>query len=371
MHHRRATDLLVLSLALLGITSCGGGTTVAGGGTGGTGMVARGPVSLSATATGVAGAVATSGGITVNRVTWNTKGAAIHLPGDTSPNGSEDTDGDLASRSLAEGMIVTVRGKVDASRTNGQAEDISYGRSLYGRMSGVTSGTTLEFYVYGQHVTTDTSTIFIDQKGNKVVGNQTPYPNWVRDDNFAEVSGYLLDDGHGTWTVQAAFVRQFVWDTNAEEKIEVEGEITNVDTPNRQIVVGGGTTFSVSKEVFDVESLSAGNFVKVEADEPGSGVTTLIATDVEIEDLSLGGQDGDEAELTGVVSELDTSRHYFYLSGQKVCYDTSIFPDPNAGGNDNQDEPQFTQADLVNGARIEVEGVIRGDCLKAGEIDSP
>ncbi len=67
--------------------------------------------------------------------------------------------------------------------------------------------------------------------------------------------------------------------------------------------------------------------------------------------------DGNEAELEGIVADLDATARTFTIAGYSVNYELAI-------GDDD-----FDLADLENGMAVEVEGYLQGDVLMAKEID--
>ena len=96
--YRLRTTLLTAAF-LVGVASCGGGTQLAGGGIGGTGISQ--------------GAITGFGSIFVNGVEFNTSGATIIKDGNT-----------VTQNDLKIGMVVTVDGSIDTS-TSGSATTVT------------------------------------------------------------------------------------------------------------------------------------------------------------------------------------------------------------------------------------------------------
>jgi hypothetical protein len=319
------TGFLALALTL-GLSACGGGNQVAGGGTGGTGtpaVVSRGPITAAtpaAVVAAVAGTAAVGEQITVNGVTYDLGTATVFLPSGTAI--------------LREGMVVTVRGSLDAvGAVTGKASEVVYRRELAGIIAAQPVANQL--VVYGQNVFTDNLTRYEPVDCVPAAGQ------WI------EVSGYLAADGN----LRATYVEC----SSAGAEVELSGIITAIGTGS--ITLGGSTVVSVGSDVYDIGLLSSGMSVEVHAATPDPAATALIATELEPLDGGLGGDDGDDGEVSGLITAVDLAANRLTVAGQQVVLQTTT---TFSGG---------VAADLVLGARIEVQGKFSGGLLLATGID--
>ncbi len=238
---------------LLAVASCGsdGGGSVAGGGTGGTGI-------SSGTVTGF-------GSVFVNGVEFSTTTSSVTVNGTAGPDESTDPH-----RGLKVGMVVKVDGEFDDNGTTGTATRITYKSNFEGPVGSISAGaTTRQAVVLGQTVILDV--------------NQTHFENATFDTlavgNVIEVSG-LLDN---TGRIRATFVKKKADSYNPGTEIEVEGTIQNLNS--------GAMTFQINALTVDYSlatelpsgGLANDQFVEVNGTSSDNGVT-LTATEVEIED---------------------------------------------------------------------------------------
>ena len=134
--HRLRNSILI-ALLVIGMAACGGGTQLAGGGIGGTG-ISQGPI------TGF-------GSIFVNGVEFNTNNATIIKDGTSiGPLSTSDL-----KKYLMVGMIVTVNGDI-ANSISGIANTVSYAKELQGPITAITPPNALT--VLGQSVIVDNLT---------------------------------------------------------------------------------------------------------------------------------------------------------------------------------------------------------------------
>ncbi|PKM46613.1 MAG: hypothetical protein CVV05_02745 [Gammaproteobacteria bacterium HGW-Gammaproteobacteria-1] len=315
-----------LGLLLLAVMD-GCNTTTAGGGTGGTGMVAV--VSR--------GTVSSIGSIWVNGVEYDTTGALLTLA-----DGSTqiDTTGTAGGTVLREGMVVTVSGTHNGA--TGQADSVSYSRTLVGPITALTTQTgapavVTSMTVLGQTVVIDAISGFT--RLDPV--SWTPAPgDWVEVSGFGLVSGQL----------HASYARQLL----SHGELEMDGVVTAVDTGSFNFTINGATI--VQPPVgYGLSPALEGSYVAV-AGVAGTTVHIVMSAAPEIKNPELGGDTDEEAEVEGVVSAAPVAGE-FVLAGQRVVVDANT---QYSGG---------LAADVVGGVTVEAEGTLGMDGrLYAGEI---
>jgi hypothetical protein len=316
MKNRKGVAVLLGVLALgpiLAMTSCGPTVDLTGGNTGGTGV---GPV------TGF-------GSVIVNGVRYDDTGID-----DTS---FFDDHGRNKSGLMAGMMVkITATGVNDASGT-GTATKIEVLRHVDGPLddNGVVLATN-RFRVMGQSVVADTTTVFDNVVDLEAVDNL------AKAGNRPELEIHGIADSTGT--IHATFIH--MWDNNiaAGRGVQVKGTVANDN------VVGKTFTLGTSAVSYAVRPAGLGNGVFVEV--KGTFRTTdntVLATTVAVEDPAAGQGAGDLVKAEGYANRIVTAGAQFELVGadgsQKVNWSTATTAFKDG-----------TVADLVAGARIEVEG---------------
>jgi len=329
--------IIAVSLAVsstIGLTACGGG----GGGSDSTDS-----------STGTSGNTITSGVVTgfgsifVDGVEFETDNSSFSL--DDGDDGPEDEDG------LAVGMVVTVTGTVNADGVTGTAEHIEFDDELEGIVNANNVGAegTGTMTIMGQTVIINTTTIF----ESDVAGITSA--DLVVAGNVVEVSGFSSGDG----TVYATRI-EVKLATHSGEEIELKGIITNLTDTTFDL---GGLTVDFSSAMFDDHipdsTLSEGLYIEVKS-ITGFINGELIASEVELEgdgDMNLEGDDGDEIELNGIVTAVNSDTS-FEIGGHTVIITKSTaFEYGNAG-------------DISIGVSLEAEGELNADGeLVADEIE--
>lgn len=314
-----AVATLVLALALGGCG--GGGTTLAGGGTSGTGITQ--------------GSVTGFGSVIVNGVEFDTTGARVLVEGQSAPNGQDD---------LAVGMVVTVRGSWDGAG-NGTATEVAYDDDLRGPVESVdvTGGS---FTVLGRTVRVDGSTVF-DAEDGSVVFNDLADLGGIAD-AAVEVSGFFNGAGE--------LVASRVELEDGPGEVEIKGRVQDLNDSGGSGSFRIGTltvTYDTGTEG-DVGQLANGLFFEVRGTYSGGD---LQATRIKREDDGLGGDEGEDASLEGLVAE-KTSATEFAVSGQRVRVTANTAYEDGQG-----------QAELLEGTKIEVEGTLVNGVLVAREVE--
>jgi len=324
----KITAIALAITSITGLTACGGGS---------------GDSDSTNSSTGTSGNTITSGVVTgfgsifVDGVEFETDSSSFSL--DDGDDGPEDEDG------LAVGMVVTVTGTVNADGITGTAEHIEFDDELEGivNASNVGADGTGTMTVMGQTVVISTTTIF----ESDVAGISGA--DLVVAGNVIEVSGFSSGDG----TVYATRI-EVKLATHSGEEIELKGIITNLTDTTFDL---GELTVDFSTAMFDDHipdsTLSEGLYVEVKS-IAGFVDGDLIASEIELEDdgdMGLDGDDGDEIELNGIVTAVNSDTA-FEIGGHRIIITKSTeFEHGNAG-------------DISIGISLEVEGELNA----AGEL---
>ncbi len=309
---RRRPGIALLLLLTSLVAGCGGGVGGTGGGggsdgggggggVGGTGIVSMGTVGKTEPAT-----------ITVSNTAYQiTAKTIVTIDG----KGAPVTD-------LQPGMVVEVDAYKYTDTQVTEAETISYKNSLTGPISSVSANCSA-MVVLGQTIEADTHTL------PTLVNGLCDY----RAGQIVEISGYVSDTSLNT--IRATFIRV----RNASQQVNLSGNISSVAVLQKTFVIG---TFTIeyANAVFEPATAvpEAGQFARV--DGVATGLDTVAATKVEIKPQGLGGTAGNEAEVTGFVSDLSGTN--FTVNGQAIMASKAkISP---------------VTATLANGAKVEVHG---------------
>ena len=314
---------LALTLALSAVSCGSGSSNLAEGGIGGTG------ISM--------GTVTGFGSIWVNGVHFETVHTKVYKDGKLFVTNADGTD---IGSMLGIGMVVTVKGTINADGVTGRASSVNYADNLEGPING--APTANSFVVLGQTVIVDNKTVY------KGVANL----NGLGTGNVVEVSGFRDANGdiHATYIEKKA--DSFV---DGAGVIELKGTISAVDWGTYTIRIGtqvvditnaSQTIFSVYPAVNDFVEVKGSSF-----DISGK----LIADSVELESTLLDTEDHDEAEMEGIVTRLISATE-FVLGGQTVRHDAGT---QISGG---------PATDIGAGKKLEVEGSLAGGVLIAKEI---
>jgi hypothetical protein len=331
----KITTVSLAIAAVIGLTACGGSGE-------GSDSTASSPVMSGSTIT--TGVITGFGSVFVDGVEFETDDSSFSL--DDGDDGVENEDG------LAVGMVVTVTGTVHADGKTGSARHIEFDDELEGIVNANSVGAegTGTMTIMGQTVIVKTITIFeSDVAGIDSIDK-------VAAGNVVEVSGYSSGDG----SVYATRI-EVKLAMHAGEEIEVKGIVSNLEASRFDI---GGLTVDFSSALFDDSlpngTLGNGQYVEVKSTAGFSLDNQLIASEIELQDdgdMELEGDEGDEAELNGIVTAVspDTA---FEVGGRTVIITMATsFEHGNPG-------------DIMPGVYLEVEGELNAEGeLVADEIE--
>ncbi len=319
--------VLALLFCLL-LTSCGGGGSLAGGGIDGTGIMS-------------AGVVSAFGSIIVNGTEFDTSNAVVVVKGEEIGVGDDDVQANLEI-----GMVVTVEGRIkeDGSAV---ADRVIFSNNVVGPIENIDDkdATTKEIEVLGQIVVVNVITKL----------KETSFDTILEGD-VVEVSGYRDFDGK----IRATYIED-ITDPNITV-YEVTGFVESLDdpTPNTFMINGLTVDYSLIHPDDLPDNFNNELFVEVEGElDDTSG--DLVAEEITLAD-ELGGDDGDEFEIMGFVTEIISENDIikFKIGNQEVHADLDpevvVYVDGDPG-------------DIALGQKLEAEGSLEGGILTAWEIE--
>lgn len=296
---------------VLALTAC------AGGGETGTGLNNGNDVSV--------GTITKFGSIWVNGVEFNTGATQVKLEG-----------ADSATSALRLGMVVTVKGKINADGVSGTADQVQVREVIKGPIS---AKSTSALTVLGQSVLINNQTLFEDSVTPKNIAG-------LKEGDFVEISGLAKSAG-------------IITATRIDKKIslgeyQLKGIVSNLNT--------GATTFSIGALTINYGGLNVttgtlANGASVEV-KGSLAVNSEVFVASEIESDKLEMNDADRIELEGYVSSgnVATGGSQFTLNNTTIQVTAST---------------RFKSglpADLIAGVYVEVEGALRGGVLTATEV---
>lgn len=310
------TKGLCVPLVLVAMVSCGGGgSDVAGGGIGGTG-ISQGPI------TGF-------GSVIVNGITFDDSSAAIKV--ENVPNRLR-TD-------LKVGMVVKIEWEKDAGGRY-IAKSIIYSDDVQGPVGGIVVDVTGDaaFTVLGQRVMTHPATTVFDG-----VADAAELVNG----NIVEISG-LKDAADVIHATRVEFKSAVA---GAGETFELNCHVGGLDTVAKTFALDAVTVnygaLAVPTEGVCVEVKSTAGIVNGQ----------LVASSIEVDDdCKLGGSEGQEIEVKGFPSVINKTANTFTVSGRLVSYTDAAF------------ESGSSEAVLSGAAIVEVEGALKNGVLVAKKI---
>ncbi|MDH5516337.1 MAG: DUF5666 domain-containing protein [Gammaproteobacteria bacterium] len=238
-------------------------------------------------AANVTGRITGFGSVYVDGVEYETNGTSVSL------DGIAGTEADLHV-----GMLVTLTGSDNG--TNGNAVSITFNDELEGVVTQTVAGGGL--IVMGQNITVDNSTNIEDLSDTNTDG-QITIDDLALGDNV-EISGYP----DGTGGVHATFI-EMKGSYTAGDEIEVKGLVSALDSTAMTFTMGQLTVDYSAADLSDAGALANGLYVEVKSTSaPVANI--LSATKVEQEnngEYGVDGDDGDELEVEGLITALDTS----------------------------------------------------------------
>jgi Domain of unknown function (DUF5666) len=320
-HNFKLLLIFIFALITAGIMSaCGGSTTVADIGGGGTGIASSGTISG-------------FGSVYVNGVKFST----------SSTTKISDDDVSISEDKLKVGQVVQVNGTSQDS-TNGSADSIAVMKELKGPVDKLydTSVTPNILGVMGQTVIIDNNTIIDNNLGAGGLAGLT-LGSQVEVNGFRDAAGRIR---------ATRIERQEVAATN---KFKVSGVVGSILTPTSFSL--GDLTINytgVTVKNLPTGGLAVGQRVEVKATSAPSN-KTLVATSVEVKS-GVSAKSGDKGEVEGTIANFDGNCK-FNINAQAVDACGSVTFE------------RGVKADLANGKRIEAKGTINSGVLIASKIE--
>lgn len=235
------------------------------------------------------GVITGFGSIYINGVEYETDTASINDDGVS----SQET-------SLGVGDVCVLHGSVNSDGTTGTATAVSCSDELEGYVldvSGLGLDGTGSINVMGQAVTISADTVF---ESDSLVSINDLVAN-----DIVEVSGFA--DGIGN------VVATRIETKNAAEDVEVKGLVATLDSVAKTFNIGSLTVdYNLASEI--PANLDNGLYVEVKTNQALAAGPTMIASKVEIEDdgdMDIDGDEGDEIEVQGMVSDVTLTSFRF------------------------------------------------------------
>jgi len=323
---RFITILFSILLTVSCNSSGGGGGKVAGGGIGGSGVIS-------------AGRITAFGSVEVNGTMFDTSNAEIII------NGVEIGVGDdFIPDNLELGMVVTVEGRIEDDESF-VADRVVYSANVIGPVEDISDidATTKEIVVLGQTVIVNVVTLF----------EGTDF-NALTEDDVVAVSGYFDDNG----VIRATFLEK-TGDITSVLEFEVTGFVENLDRDLETFMINGlSIDYSLISDDLPEGIPADDQFVEVQGELVAG---ELLAEEIELAD-ELGGEDGDEVEIMGFVTEIISENDIikFKIGNQEVHVDSDpdvvLYVDGDPG-------------DIIPGQLLEAEGSLVDGILIAVEIE--
>jgi len=276
------------------------------------------------------GTISGFGSVFVNGVRYDTNSATVII---------DDQPGTVAQ--LRVGYVVRLTGRLNADGRNGTASSIEFDDAVQGPVQSidVTAGTLVVLY---QDVKVDAATSFDDDI-------QPASLEGLAAGEIVEVSGFRDADGviHATRIERA----------DAGEGFEVTGTVANLDAVAKRFEIGALVVDYSAAQLDDLPAGAPANGLLVEVKGRSLDANNvLLATRVEGEQDDMDVDDGEEAEIEGLITRF-VSPTDFDVNGQPV---TTTADTRYENG---------TSADLALNVRVEVEGEVLNGVLQADEIE--
>ena len=290
---------------------CGGGTDVAGVGTGGTGQIAS---------SFTTGSISGFGSVIVNGIRYDDTAARI----------LDDGGRTRAASQLAIGMVVEIEGRADESAGTGSADTVRVVSGLRGPIASI-DGANRRFTVLGVVVQTGTATAF--PAGGGFAG--------LAIGASVEVFGFP-DDTTGVLRASLVLARS---SADSDPPLQLRGTIASF--------VSGGSTFKIGPLTIDyrlatIENLPSGglrNGLAVRLEGTRAVVGDTWRPDRLVVLTQTAGSDGRVARIEGTISAYESVSR-FLVAGLPVDASGATF----SGG--------VTVAGLRNGLRVRVLGTV-------------
>jgi len=306
---------LIISIFTFTLFACGGGGSA---GIGGTGITSSGTISG-------------FGSIFVNGVEFETVNSTVN--------------GDLSQVSeLKLGMVVTVRGQINADGSTGTADIINVDIELEGPVANTpvldTNTNTKTFTVLGRTVVaSDGSTVFD--------GTGFTFDSIVQND-VVEASGYL----DATGQLQASRIEKTGTLNPGSTAVEVNGIVTATSTASFTLLVDSTSlTINNPNDLTVPGGINTGLALEVKGTL--NNTTEISAAEIKLDEDLFDNNDSD-IEVEGFISNYVNDSN-FMVNGQLIDAGSASFSPSNLT--------------LANNVKVEVEGTLSSGILVASEVE--
>lgn len=265
------------------------------------------------------GAVSGFGSVFVNGVEWETDDCDFRI---------DDEVGDETQLEI--GDIVEVEGTIDDNNV-AHCTSMEYDSELEGLITEIGVDYIL---VHGLRVDINDDTVFDDDLPNRDITD-------LAVGDYVEVSAFSRTDGYIATRI----------DLEVDDgEVEIYGKVENLDSTTSTFTIHELTVnfAGASFDDFEGKDLEDGDYVEIEGESSNSD-DELVATSVEYKDNNPfdDGEEGDEFEVEGYLSIVDGN--LLMLNDFEIVLA------------DNVEYEHGSADDLVDGAKVEVEGMLNAD----------
>tara|TARA_R110000782_G_scaffold180899_2_gene271337 strand:- start:1088 stop:2509 length:1422 start_codon:yes stop_codon:yes gene_type:complete len=321
----------------LSISACGGGSSS---------PTTTAPTADQPTPVTAVGKLTGFGSVYVNGVEYETGSTTYEID---DVQGSGDSD-------LTVGMIVRVKGSVNADGATGTANSVSYDDDIEGPVENLmvdaTDASIKTFTVFGTSIIVNSQTVF-DAEDDPAFGFDT-----LMDGDNVEVSGEYQGD-----TLYASYVEK---QDAADNDFEVKGTVSSVNGDKFVLTLANGRIITVTiapGASIPNAGVMDGQYVEVEGTvpDPVNEPDSLLATKVELEDEDHFDSNDDEAEIKGPLT-FDAAASTWSINVTTIEFSS-----------DTRYEPQSLADAIADGSAdgrvVEVEGQYVNGILKVDKAE--
>jgi hypothetical protein len=321
---------IAMLMVFIGITTCMGGSS------------SDNPSAPAGVAGFARGVITAKGSVFVNGIEYDTSAASITL------DNLSGTDGDLAV-----GMTVGIKGHIDTDTGLGTADEIAYACSIDGTIDGGSvdsaAGT---FDVFGQSILTDLTTVF---EGSTGLSGTSP----LVAGNRVEISGVSAGSSILASRVELK--------TGSSEDFKLRGTVSSLSASTFSLTLEGGAVFAITFTGTLRAGIANGSMVKLETSAAPTGFSLSVAADKIELAHELEGDDGDRAEVEGIVSNFTAGSPATFTVDRIAVSASSSLAIGVSNGVEVHVEGTLTQGvlvassvDISESADLELKGVVTG-----------
>jgi len=317
----------ILLIVAVHLGCSGGGGNYAGGGIGGTGVVAAS-----------VGSVSGFGSVIVDGITYETTGAEVFVE-----NASKGSGDAALVQNLSVGMVVRVEGRLNADGS-ATANRVFYENYLKGPVEGLTEldSRSQQVVILGQTILMDDRTVFRGVAAASISIGM-----------FLEISGYVDELGR----IAASYIGKIADSLPADRKVQIKGSVQNLNTAVKTLQIN---SLSVDYTAADLSGLAGntladGQLLKVTGRLATSN--TLTAERIELVE-AFGSSDFETVDIEGIITKTRSPAE-FEIDRYTIQTD------------EGTTFTNLTPEDLNHGTRVIVRGTLNDRSILADEISLP